>query len=260
MGLTIGDRTGTNPYQFGMIGSSDAHTGFAAVAEDDFWGKFSVYEPGLLRLTHKPIEEGKNGKAYDLWAYETVASGYAAVWAEENTRTALFDAMRRKEVYATTGSRIGLRFFVGWAFDEQDAHRADFVAAGYRDGVPMGGELSNAPANAAPNFLIRAWKDPDGVDIAIVQIVKGWLDDNGESRESINNVFLQEDGTVEWSGHWQDSDFDASRPAFYYVRVLEVERERWTTLEAERLDVAFAGNEPDRIRDRAYSSPVWYTP
>lgn len=260
LGLALGERTGINPYQFGMIGSSDAHTGFAALAENNFWGKFSIYEPGPLRLSHKPVVEGRHGKAYDLWAYETVASGYAAVWAGDNTRESLFDAMKRREVYATTGSRIGLRFFGGWNFKEQDAARPDLASVGYRRGVPMGSELGVAPAEAAPTFLVHAWKDPDGVDISMIQIVKGWVDVNGESRESIFDVLVDEHGAAEMVAHWRDPDFDLARPAFYYVRVLEVERERWTTLEARRLEVPFEGNVPELIRDRAYSSPIWYVP
>ena len=151
-GLLLQERTGANPYQFGMIGSSDAHTGFAAVAEDNFWGKFSVYEPGELRLTHQPIAKGKLGKAYDLWAYEMVASGYAAVWATENTREALFDAMKRREVYATTGSRILLRFYGGWDFVKEDVDRYDFADNAYNKGVPMGAELNAAPLGQAPEL------------------------------------------------------------------------------------------------------------
>jgi len=260
IGLVLGERTGANPYQFGMIGSTDAHTGFAAVAEDNFWGKFSVYEPGLLRLTHQPIVKGKQGKAYDLWAYETVASGYAAVWAAENSRQALFDAMQRREAYATTGSRIRLRFFGGWDFTRDGLDRPDFVEHGYRKGVPMGSELKVASAGKAPTFLLRAAKDPDGVDLSILQIVKGSVDSNGVARELVHDVVVSETGAGELAGFWRDPDFDASRPAFYYVRVLEVEKERWTTREAERLGVEFKGNVPRMIRDRAYSSPIWYTP
>lgn len=259
-GLLLQERTGANPYQFGMIGSSDAHTGFAAVAEENFWGKFSVYEPGTLRLTHKPITKGRQGKAYDLWAYEMVASGYAAVWATENTREALFNAMKRREVYATTGSRIRLRFFGGWDFAKDDVDRWDFAENGYHKGVPMGGDLSAAPTNKAPTFLLRAVKDPNGVELSRLQIVKGWVDADGVSRESVHDVIVSEKGAVRLAGHWRDPDFDASRPAFYYVRVLEGERERWTTLEAERLGVEFEGDVPRLIRDRAYSSPIWYTP
>ena len=259
-GLQLQEQTGVNPYQFGLIGSSDAHTGFAAVAEDNFWGKFSVYEPGLFRLTHKPIAKGRQGKAYDIWAYEMVASGLAAVWATENTREALFDAMMRREVYATTGPRIRLQVFGGWAFTQADLERWDFADNGYRNGVPMGGVFSVRPEGKEPTFVIRAMKDPNGVGLAKVQIVKGWVDDDGASRERVYDVQAADDSGVDLAAHWRDPDFDESRPAFYYVRVLEEEKKRWSTLEAERLNVEFAGNVRPLIRDRAYSSPIWYTP
>jgi hypothetical protein len=260
MGLMLGERTGINPFQFGMIGSTDAHTGFAAVAEGNFWGKFSVYEPGLLRLTHRPITKGKLGKAYDLWAYEMVASGYAAVWATENTREALFDAMRRREVYATTGPRIRLRFFGGWNFDDDDADRRNLAEIGYSEGVPMGGILGPAPGGKPPTFLLRAMKDPEGVDLSILQIVKGWIDRDGDTNETIFDVIVAEDGESTVAAFWRDPSFDFSLPAFYYVRVLEVEKPRWSTIEAERLGVEFEGHVPRLIRDRVYSSPIWYVP
>ena len=144
LGLELQADTGVNPYQFGMIGSTDSHTGLATAAEDNFWGKFTVYEPGEHRLAHQPVVKGKLEKAYDLWAYEMVASGYAAVWARENTREALFAAMKRKETYATTGSRIRVQVFAGWDFDQQDAESAQFAELGYARGVPMGGELSGS--------------------------------------------------------------------------------------------------------------------
>lgn len=258
-GLSIQNRTGTNPYQFGMIGSTDAHTGFAAVAEDNFWGKFSVYEPGELRLTHKPIAKGKNGKAYDLWAYEMVSSGYAAIWAAENSRAAIFDAMRRREVYATTGSRIRLQFFAGWRFESGDANRVDFAKHGYSAGVPMGGEFGPRNSGEVPTIVYRAGKDPDGVSLAKVQIIKGWMDTDGSSHEQIYDVAAT-DSASEFAGFWRDPSFDPQISAFYYLRVLEVARKRWSTLEAERLSVSFNGNVPEMIQDRAYSSPVWYTP
>ncbi len=258
-GLQLGSETGVNPFEFGVVGSSDAHTGFAAVAEDNFWGKFSVYEPGMLRLTHKPIAEGKNGKAYDIWAYEMVSSGYAAVWAQENSRAALFDALQRREVYATTGSRIRLQFFAGWNFEPEDAGRTGFALHGYANGVPMGGALTGWPGEAVPTIVYRAGKDPDGVDLSIVQVIKGWVDASGNTQEKIYDLATA-DAAAEFSGFWRDPDFDARLPAFYYLRVLEVERKRWSTLEAERLDAEFEGKVPKLIRDRAYSSPVWYQP
>ena len=259
-GLELEQRVGVNPYRFGLIGSSDAHTGFAAVAEQNYWGKFSVYEPGLHRLTHQTATKGKNGQAFDSWAYELVASGYAGVWATENTRAALFDAMQRREVYATTGPRIRLQFFAGWDFLPTDADADDFAATGYDQGVPMGGVLGAAPATAGPTFIINALKDPQGVPLQRVQVVKGWLDETGAAREQIYDVALVESGTVGFHSYWQDPAFDPRAHAFYYLRVLEVPKPRWTTLEAQRLNVAPPQRVPAEIQDRAYSSPVWYSP
>ncbi len=259
-GLELERRVGVNPYRFGLIGSSDAHTGFAAVAEQNFWGKFSVYEPGLHRLAHQTVTQGKNGKAYDIWAYEMVASGYAAVWATENTRAALFEAMQRREVYATTGPRIRLQFFAGWDFLPEDAGGDKFAAVGYARGVPMGGALDAAPATTGPTFIINALQDPHGAPLERVQVVKGWLDENGAAREKIYDIALSASGTVGFRNYWQDPDFDHSRHAFYYLRVLEVPKPRWTTLEAQRLNVTAPAGVPAKIQDRAYSSPVWYSP
>ena len=259
-GLELEQRVGANPYRFGLIGSSDAHTGFAAVAERNFWGKFSVYEPGLHRLSHQPVARGRQGKTYDLWAYEMVASGYAAVWATENTRAALFDAMQRREVYATTGSRIRLQFFAGWDFLPEEAAAGDFAAIGYRKGVPMGGALGEPSANAGPAFIINALKDPSGVPLERVQVVKGWVGENGDTHEKIYDVTVAESGAVGFRVYWQDPAFDPQQHAFYYLRVLEIPKPRWTTLEARRLDTEAPEQVPAQIQDRAYSSPVWYSP
>ena len=259
-GLELQRRAGANPYRFGLIGSSDAHTGFAAVTERNFWGKFSVYEPGLHRLSHQPVVKGRQGKTYDLWAYEMVASGYAAVWATENTRAALFDAMQRREAYATTGSRIRLQFFAGWDFLPEEATADDFAAIGYRKGVPMGGMLGAPPADSGPVFIINALKDPAGVPLERVQVIKGWVGENGDSHETIHDVTVEETGAVGFRAYWQDPAFDPLQHAFYYLRVLEIPKPRWTTLEARRLNTKPPEQVPAHIQDRAYSSPVWYSP
>ena len=259
-GLELERRVGANPYRFGLIGSSDAHTGFAAVAEHNFWGKFSVYEPGLQRLSHQPVVKGRQGKTYDLWAYEMVASGYVALWATDNTRAALFDAMQRREAYATTGSRIRLQFFAGWDFLPEEATADDFAAIGYRKGVPMGGMLGAAPADSGPVFIINALKDPAGVPLERVQVIKGWVGENGDSHETIHDVTVEETGAVGFRAYWQDPAFDPLQHAFYYLRVLEIPKPRWTTLEARRLNTEPPEQVPVQIQDRAYSSPVWYSP
>jgi len=231
-----------------------------------------------------------NAMANDaLWKnWRLVASGYAAVWAKENTRAALFDAMKRREVYATTGSRIQVRFFGGWSFDTSDIHKPDYVARGYQKGVPMGGDLTQGPESAAPSFLIAAAKDPDGANLDRVQVIKGWQDANGVLQEQVYDVawsegrvinaktgkleavgstvdvktatYLNTIGATDLATFWQDPDFDASERAFYYVRVLEIPRPRWTTVDAAYFGVELPDDAPRSVQDRAYTSPIWYTP
>jgi hypothetical protein len=283
LGLQLQERLGTNPYRFGLIGSTDAHTGLATADDDNFWGKMSTVEPGPERL----VERFYGGKAFDVQTRLTTAAGYTGVWATENTRAALFDAMRRREVYATTGPRITLRFFAGWSFEEAHAHAPDLAAVGYRRGVPMGATLLPEPAAAAPTFLVSALMDPDGATLDRVQLVKGWLDDAGEVRERVIDLAWSGDrrpggdgrlppvedtvdaneatwdnrrGAARLVAHWRDDDFDPDRPAFYYVRILEIPTPRWTTFDAVRLGVDRPGDVPDRVQQRAYSSPIWFEP
>ncbi len=260
LGLQLENDIGVNPYKFGMIGSTDAHTGLSAVEEKNFWGKFTVYEPGPHRLTHQPVAKGKLDKVYDLWAHEMSASGYAAIWATENTRTALFAAMKRKETYATTGPRITVQVFAGWDFTEQDAVKVDFSALGYAKGVPMGGDLSASDSGKVPTFLIRALKDPDSVNLERMQMIKGWLDERGETHELIFDIASSDSGATDFVSQWHDPDFDPRYRAFYYVRVLEVPKHRWSTLDAELYGINAPQNVPKTIQDRAYTSPIWYTP
>ena len=258
--LQIEYDTGVNPYKFGMIGSTDAHTGLATAREDNFWGKFSIYEPGIHRLTHFPIVKGKLGKSYDLHAYEIVASGYAAVWARENTREALFAAMKRKEVYATTGPRIRVQTFAAWDFTEADSLAKEFSDIGYEKGVPMGGSLAMAPAGKSPTFILKALKDPDGVNLERIQVVKGWLDENGKSHEKIYDVAISNKGTIDLVTFWRDPEFEPGLRSFYYIRVLEIPKDRWTTVDAIRFNVELNREIPEKIQDRAYTSPNWYSP
>ena len=259
-GLDLGIKLGTNPFKFGMIGSTDSHTSLATADEDNFWGGGSTTEPSPYRMS----------------SWYLSAAGYAAVWARENTREALFDAMKRKETYASTGPRITMRFFGGWDFTGKDAARPDLAHAGYTKGVPMGGDLTQAPAGKSPVFLIHAVKDPDGANLDRTQVIKGWRDTQGGLHEKIYDVAMSEDadgstvqdvtymnsiGNPELSVTWTDPDFDRRSPAFYYLRVLEIPTPRWTAY-----DATFYGIEavPDKIplvtRERAYSSPIWYTP
>ena len=285
-GLKLEQELGTNPYKFGMVGSSDAHTGLAAMEEDNFFGKTTPQEPSPHRLTATFIDNAKTGVKIMDW--EVSASGYAAVWASENTRASLWDAMQRKETYATTGSRMIVRFFGGWEFTARDAQDRYPARIGYEKGVPMGGDLSNAPQGKAPAFLVAALKDPIGANLDRYQIVKGWLDKSGKLQEKVydvawsggrrpdpksgklpsvgstvdvaNAIWTNTIGAPELIAVWRDPDFDPAEPAFYYGRVIEIPTPRWTAYDVKRF-----GNKPlpgtaMTITERAYTSPIWYTP
>ncbi len=275
LGLQQYAEVGVNPFKYGMIGSTDAHTGLPVVREDNFWGKHAIVEPSAERLTHF------------RYRWRLSASGYAAVWAKENTREAVFAAMKRKETYATTGSRMTVRFFGGWSFERSDAHHPDLAAIGYAKGVPMGGDLA-APAAGAPSFLIHAARDPHGAYLDRMQVIKGWRDGSGELHEKVYNVAMSDERKVDREGNtepvgstvdvetatytntigdaelatvWRDPDFSADELAFYYVRVLEIPTPRWSAYDASFFDLK---NLPDEIpmvmQERAYTSPIWYTP
>lgn len=282
-GLKHEENLGVNPFKFGMIGSTDSHTVMATADSDNFYGKFVDSEPTPDRLTSK--------MGGILWDNRLLsASGYAAVWAQENTRASLFDALKRKEVYATTGPRIVLRFFGGWEYTENDLNNAQMVQIGYDKGVPMGGDLS-APKNlknTAPRFMITATKDPNGANLDRVQIVKGWLDENGQTQEKIFDVSWAGERTInsttgklpaigssvnvqkasyrnnigadELATIWEDPEFDAALRSFYYVRVLEIPTPRWTTYDAAQYGLELPKDVPAIIQERVYSSPIWYNP
>ncbi len=281
-GLALGERLGVNPYAFGMIGSTDSHTALPAVEENNFFGKHSGVEPGPQRASH-PV--GHAGERV-VQGWEQASSGYAAVWARDNTREALWDALKRREVYATTGPRITVQFFGGWAFNEDDALKADLAATGYGGGVPMGGVLPAAEAGA-PSFLFAASKDAIGANLDRLQVVKGWLDSDGQVQERVYDVAWSNDrqpgrggkltavgntvdvanarwensiGAAQLQGTWRDPGFDAALPAFYYLRVLEIPTPRWTAYDAARFKVAMPEGTPMVTRERAYTSPIWYRP
>ena len=284
-GLKLAERFGTNPYQFGMVGSTDTHTGLASAEEENYTGKHAGTEPSPERWDHPMAKFA--GRQYDGWAMS--ASGYAAVWANENTREALFDAMMRKEVYATSSPRILVRFFGGWDFVEQDAASRLPAEAGYRKGVPMGGELRKAPDGKAPRFLVAALKDPLSGNLDRIQIVKGWLDSKGNTYEKVYNVVwgdsdrrqLDANGKLPAVGNtvdeanatwtntigdpelitvWEDPDFDPDQRAFYYARVLEIPTPRWVLYDAKRFGVTLGDEVWKTLQERAYTSPIWYTP
>jgi hypothetical protein len=276
LGLELEAKLGVNPFQFGMIGSTDAHTSLATGAEDNFWGKAVGVEPGRPRTNMTFLASAKD-PSLDIMAWQQVAAGYAAVWATENSRAAIFDAMRRKEVYASTGPRMQVRFFGGWHYAADDVTRPDVVARGYRGGVPMGGELPPRDRrDGAPRFLVLATKDPIGANLERVQIVKGWRDRKGELHEKVYDVAVAEKtgstvdlatatytnavGDPELFSFWEDPDFDRREQAFYYARVVEIPTPRWTDYDAVRLGTDVAKASPMALQDRAYTSPIWYTP
>ncbi len=286
-GLMLEAKLGTNPYKFGLIGSSDAHTGLAAMEEDNFFGKTATQEPSPERMTKTFVRNPKTGLTIMDW--EVSSSGYAAVWATENTREAIWDAMERRETYATTGSRMFVRFFGGWDFEPADAHNRLPAAVGYTKGVPMGGDLRDAPKGKAPTFLVAALKDPIGANLDRIQVIKGWLDAKGQVQEKVYDVVWGDadkrkpgsDGklppvgsTVDvenatWTNTigdpelitvWKDPGFDPKQRAFYYARVIEIPTPRWTAYDAKRFGIKPLEGTIMALQERAYTSPIWYTP
>jgi hypothetical protein len=286
LGLKLGKELGANPFKFGLSAATDTHTALATTREENFFGKYKSTEPSPERHNREVIPA--DDPALRILTSQEAASGLTAVWARENTRAEIFDAMKRKEVYATTGTRIRVRVFGGWDFELDDVVRPDFIDQGYRRGAPMGGDLGIAPVGKAPSFIIRALQDPDGATLDRIQIIKGWLDDKGETHERIYDVAVSDDRSIDTDGrcripvgntvdvptatytntigdplllaHWVDPDFDASEHAFYYVRVLEIPTPRWTTYDAAFFGIDLPDNVPATIQDRAYTSPIWYTP
>ena len=278
---------GANPFKFGLIGSTDAHTSLATTREDNYFGKLPHMEPSDHRAKETIIRSLVDPKL-SSYATETGAAGLAAVWARENTREAIFDAMMRKEVYATTGSRISVRIFAGWDFKADEVERQDFAKVGYKRGVPMGGDLSDAPNGKAPSFMIRALRDPDNANLDRVQVIKGWLDKKGETHERIYDVAVSDSREIDADGrcrtpvgstvdvadasytntigdplltaHWIDPDFDPNQSAFYYVRVIEIPKPRWPAYDAKYFGIEMPDDVVMTVQDRAYTSPIWYTP
>lgn len=284
-GLMLEKQFGTNPYKFGLVGSSDAHNSLSALEEDNFFGKTVPQEPSPERMTATFVDNKETGVKVMDW--EVGASGYAAVWAEENTRESIWDAMQRKETYGTTGPRMAVRFFGGWDFTAADTQERQPAYVGYSKGVPMGGDLGKAPEGKAPTFLVAALKDPIGANLDRYQIVKGWMEADGTLQEKVYDVAWGGDrqpgadgmlppvgdtvdianaswtntiGAPELIAVWTDPDFDPAESAFYYGRVIEIPTPRWTAYDAK-----FFGTEPPegtrmKVQDRAYTSPIWYTP
>lgn len=284
-GMKLETQFGTNPYKFGLVGSTDSHLGFSSSEEDNFFGKTVSMEPNPERIA-KPFVKTKVGTISE---WEVGASGLAVVWATENTRASIFDAMERKETYATTGTRMTVRFFGGWDFVPDDAMTRRPAQTGYTKGVPMGGDLTNAPEGKAPSFLVAALKDPIGANLDRVQIVKGWIDAAGDPQERVYDIawgdadtrkpgadgklpsvgstvdvaeasFSNTIGDPELIAVWTDPEFDPALKAFYYARVIEIPTPRWTAHDAKFYGVQPAEDVRMTITERAYTSPIWYTP
>jgi hypothetical protein len=285
-GLRQEDKLGVNPFKFGMIGSTDNHTSLPSTREDNWFGKAPILEPSPERwedvLIRSPVDP-----SLSVYGTGLSAAGLAGIWARENTRESIWDAMQRREVYATTGSRIAVRIFGGWDFKANEVERQDFAREGYSRGVPMGGDLTNGPDGKAPSFMIRALRDPDNANLDRVQIIKGWLDDDGDVHERIYDVACSDGravverrcerevgSTVDvadasytntigdplLTAHWVDPDFDHEQRAFYYVRVIEIPKPRWTAYDAKFFAIDMPDDVAMTVQDRAYTSPIWYTP
>ncbi|WP_440875030.1 DUF3604 domain-containing protein [Thalassotalea sp. PLHSN55] len=286
-GLEYTEKLGANPFKFGMVGSTDSHTSIASAEEDNYFGKVSLLEPTAHPIRFKEVITARTGvEEIKQYASEISGSGLAAVWARENTREALWDAMANKETYATTGPRMRVRVFGGYDFTEEDLTRSDFADHGYDNGVPMGGDLAHS--NKAPKLLIKALKDSYSANLDRVQVVKGWFDKNGKKHERIYDVAVSDDrkigsdgrcktpvgntvnvkdssynnsiGAASLQAYWQDPDFDAAEHAFYYVRVLEIPTPRWTTRDAKVFGKELPPEVATTIQERAYTTPIWYTP
>ena len=290
LGLKHQQNLGVNPFKFGFIGSTDSHTTLATADENNFFGKASNVEPSKERAEHNfvysnnmELFESEDDGQYIT--YETVSSGYAAVWAKSNTREDIYDAMVKKETYATTGSRIKLRFFGGWDFSDADMND-NYVQAGYDKGVAMGGDLGKATKDA-PSFMMHSMMDPESGSLDRIQVIKGWVNEDGSLGEKVydvtwsgdrkvdangkvpsvgNSVNLEDAtwdnsiGSAELSTVWSDPDFNASQESFYYVRVLEIPTPRWTLYDKVKYGAEFSDKAKLTSTERAYSSPIWYTP
>ena len=284
-GLKLESKLGVNPFKFGLVGGTDAHTALTAVEEDNFFGKHSGVEPEPHRWQHIVIQAPD--PKLNVMGWQQAAGGYAAVWATENTREAIFDAMKRKETYATTGPRMMVRFFGGWDFNDGDVSTRIPASVGYAKGVPMGGDLPARPSGKVPTFMVAAMKDPMSGNLDRIQIVKGWMDAKGQLQERVYDVvwggnrkpgpngklppvgntvdvakasWTNTIGASELISVWRDPAFDPKERAFYYARVIEIPTPRWTAYEAMRYGIQMSSEVPMTTQERAYTSPIWYTP
>ncbi|MGI9244822.1 MAG: DUF3604 domain-containing protein, partial [Verrucomicrobiales bacterium] len=289
VGLQQEEKLGVNPYKFGVVGSTDAHTSLATTREENNWSKTPTMEPSPDRWEHVVIGSVAGDDTLTTYSHETLASGLAAVWARENTREALFNAMQKKETYATTGTRILVRFFGGWDYGKDEVFRPDAVSIGYDKGVPMGGDLPKKPeGKKAPVFMVAALKDTWSGNLDRIQIVKGWVDKGGKRQERIYDVAVSDDrkigadgrckipvgstvdtadasylnniGDAELRAVWTDPDFDPALRAVYYARVLEIPTPTWQAYDCKFFGIEMPEEVPLSHQERAYTSPIWYTP
>lgn len=283
LGLKLEADLGTNPFKMGIVAGTDTHTGMSTAEENNFFGKFAGAEPSAERWNKVAFQFGD----VVIRDWEIGASGLTAVWAEENTRASIWDAMKRREVYGTTGPRILVRMFGGYDFGQEDALARNVAARGYAKGVPMGGDLGRPGDEEVPRFLVGAMKDPISGNLDRIQIVKGWVDAEGEMHEKVFDVawsdgreldadgnlpsvgstidletasFTNTIGAAELVSVWADPDFDPSQPAFYYARVIEIPTPRWTAYDAVYFNLDMDEEVRMTITERAYTSPIWYTP
>jgi hypothetical protein len=285
-GLRLEAELGTNPFKFGMVGSTDSHVGLSTTAEDSWFGKAPFLEPSAERYKDVLIKSQIDPKL-SVMAPALSAAGLVAVWSRENDRHALFDAMERREVYASTGTRLLVRVFAGFDFTDDDLDRSDFAARGYAAGVPMGGDLTKA-GGKAPTLLIRALRDVDGANLDRIQVIKGWTDAEGKTYERIYDVAVSDGRKIGRGGRcktpvgntvdvanasytnaigetflqafWKDPDFDPKQRAFYYVRVNEIPTPRWTAFDAKHYGIDMPKGTAMQLQERAFTSPIWYTP
>ena len=289
-GLQLEQQLGVNPFKFGMVGSTDSHSSLPSTAEDNWWGKSPALEPSPERWKDVLIKSSKDA-SLDLTALQLGASGLAGVWASSNTRTGLWDAMARKEVFGTSGTRLTVRVYGGYDYTGEELKAADWAKQVCASGVPMGGDLMAATEGQIPSLLVQARKDPDGANLDRIQVVKGWLDANGETHEQVFDVSWSDpdqrtrgaDGKVPsvgssvnereatytnaigapiLTGYWKDPAFDPTQKSFYYVRVIEIPTPTWLAYDRKNYNLydEMPATAPYTSQERAYTSPIWYNP
>ena len=289
-GLQLEQQLGVNPFKFGMVGSTDSHSSLPSTAEDNWWGKSPALEPSPERWKDVLIKSSKDA-SLDLTALQLGASGLAGVWASSNTRTGLWDAMARKEVFGTSGTRLTVRVYGGYDYTGEELKAADWAKQVCANGVPMGGDLMAATEGQIPSLLVQARKDPDGANLDRIQVVKGWLDADGETHEQVFDVSWSDpdqrmrgaDGKVPsvgssvnereatytnaigapiLTGYWKDPAFDPTQKSFYYVRVIEIPTPTWLAYDRKNYNLydEMPATAPYTSQERAYTSPIWYNP